>query len=96
MTAEFERGAQGFKEAGQEFDAERLREQATETVKVCHLMVSQARTSGWHVVPQLTCRPLYTSVSTSLLNCVSVVQATKVLEFLQKTCTINTTPYAGV
>lgn len=34
VTAAFERGAQSFKEAGQEFDAERLREQATETVKV--------------------------------------------------------------
>jgi hypothetical protein len=34
VTEEFERGAQSFKDAGQEFDAERLKEQALETVKV--------------------------------------------------------------
>ena len=34
VTEEYEKGAQSFKDAGQDFDAERLREQATETVKV--------------------------------------------------------------
>ena len=34
VTEEYEKGAQSFKDAGQDFDAERLREQAAETVKV--------------------------------------------------------------
>jgi hypothetical protein len=81
---------QSFKDAGQEFDEQRLREQAIETVKVSALLVD-----WWSSTLCTTADMLLDVCVLEFETGVGTVQATTVLEFLQKTCSVDVTPYSG-